>query len=173
MYSALFNNESLLYNHPNEILRKFYRTTIKEIWPMKLFIILRWSIYAAVVVFFISIFIHVHETQKDAEECIRNPKCSLVFMNYYHLPWNERKYYWAANIQNVSFGGICGVFAYYRDVYISSFIILLRCKLRMLSYVIGHLNEFVDDLDLKHYDWLLKECVEEHQRITRFVGISY
>ncbi|XP_044757849.1 uncharacterized protein LOC123316004 [Coccinella septempunctata] len=169
---GMFQNEKFLNCHPNETLRNIYRSNLAKIWPETLFRLNKWSIFTAEAMLIGVFFLHTYKKLNVKEECVASKDCSMIYIGYYYSPWNVDEYYWLANLENVAFGGFCCVVVYWRDMYFTCFICYLRCKLKVLSYVVGHLDEFVDNsLNEEEYfhevSCVIKQCIQEHQSIFR------
>ncbi|XP_045468002.1 odorant receptor 7a-like [Harmonia axyridis] len=168
----LFKNEQFMYNHPNPKIRRVHRSTIKTIWPALLFKMNQWALGTAVIIFVIMIFVFINKL-KHIDECSVEEDCNMVLMGYYYFPWDTNKYYWVANMEDAVFGGLCGIFAITRDMFLASYICYLICRLRLLSYIVRNLKEFaVEEIDSfkkfdEKIDYLLRLCVREHQDIIR------
>lgn len=170
----MFQSEMFLNCHPNQTLRQLYRSNLDEMWPKTLFHLNKWSIFIAETML-AGVFLIYTSNKLDIEkECVADENCSMIYIGYYYSPWNVDRHYWWANFENVAFGGFCCVVVYWRDMYFTCFICYLRCKLKVVSYVVCNLDQFVlEGLDETEYfhelDYLLKQCIREHQNIFRYI----
>ncbi|XP_044756217.1 putative odorant receptor 59c [Coccinella septempunctata] len=172
--TEMFANEQFMNNHPNSTLRTLYRFTIKNIWPSLLVNMNQWALGTAVVIFAAIMVLFINDRLEHVDQCSDIQKnCSMVLMGYYFFPWDASEHYWLANMEDVVFGAMCGIFAITRDIFFASYICYLICRLSLLSYVVGHLEQFIDEkLDMirnfdQKIDFLLGQCVKEHQDIIR------
>lgn len=166
----MFKNEEFMNNNPNVTLRKLHRSTMNNIWPSFLLKMNQWALTGAVSVFALVMVLFINNEIKHMDECSEKNDCNMILMGYYYFPWNSTEHYWLANMEDVMFGAVGGTYHITKDMFFASYICYMISRLRLLSYVLRHLKEFVNE-NHKNFDVeinnLLSECVNEHQIIIR------
>ncbi|XP_045467404.1 uncharacterized protein LOC123675891 [Harmonia axyridis] len=166
----MFQREKFLNNNPNNKLKQIYRSALEITWPKAIFQLNKWSILVAEIMLAGVFLIYTSSKLNVEEECVASEECSMIYIGYYYSPWDVDVHYWLANIENITFGVFCCAVVYWRDMYLTCFMCYLRCKLEVVSYVVGHLDEFIAcGLSRTEYsseiDHILKQCIQEHQNI--------
>ncbi|KAK9882192.1 hypothetical protein WA026_019704 [Henosepilachna vigintioctopunctata] len=165
-------NEEFLNNNPNLTLRKIHQDGMKNIWPTFNFLLNFVVITITMILFVQTALMHTLRELEHEEECRKSDDCSLLLLETWYCPFGVDDHYWWANIFELACGIICVLLNFERDLYFTNFISYIRCRLRILAYVLHKWDKFIKKAKnevgyFEEVDGLLRSCLSEHQNIIR------